>query len=92
VIADLVVTLLVFRAGGTYRATCPEFGVTASAGTVEDARAEALRLVRRRVAALAGEGALDAFLADAGFVVDCGVLRTGERLVSATETTVTVQL
>ncbi len=90
-IADLAVTVLVYRSGGTFRAECPEFEIIAIAGSVRDAKEEVLRLVRRRLAELAEEGDLDGFLAGAGFVVDSGVLRTEDRLVSASEDIVTVQ-
>lgn len=89
-IADLAVTVLVYRSGGTFRAECPEFDIAAIAGSVGDAKEEVLHLVRRRVAELAEVGDLDGFLAGAGYVVDSGVLRTEDRLVSAGEAVVTV--
>ncbi len=89
-IADLVVTVLIYRSGGSFRAECAAFGLVATAGSAEDAQEEVLRLVRRRLAELAEERELDTFLAGAGFVVDNGVLRTEERLVSAGEAVVTI--
>ena len=91
-IADLVVTVLVRRGGGVFSAECPEFELSATGGSAEDAREELLRLVRRRVEELGAAGELEAFLARAGFVVDNGVLRTERRLVSAEEAVVPVPL
>lgn len=91
-IADLVATVLIYRSGGIFRAECAAFDLVATAGSPEDAKEEMLRLVRRRLSQLAEERELDAFLAAAGFVVDNGVLRTEDRLVSAGEVIVTVPL
>lgn len=84
-IADLVVTVAIYRSGGGFRALCQEFEAEATGSTPEDAKEEVLAVVRRRIAELAAEGRLAACLAAGGFVVDGGVLRAERRLVSIDE-------
>ena len=89
-IADLVVTVAIYRSGGTFLAVCPEFGVEATGRSPDDAKEEALAAVRRHLDAIAARGELADFLAEAGFVVDGGVLRAEQRLVAVDEGRVTV--
>lgn len=91
-IADLVVTLVVYRAGGGFLAACPEFGIEAMGASPGDAREEALVAVRRLLDAAAVRGELASLLADVGFVVDGGVLRAERRPVDLSEGRVLVQL
>ena len=89
-IADLVVTVAIYRSGGGFLAVCPEFGAEATGRSPEDAKEEALAVVRRYLDAIAGRGELPDFLAEAGFVVDGGALRAERRLVAVDEGRVTV--
>lgn len=84
-IADLVVTVAVYRSGGVFLAVCPEFGAEAAGCSPEDAKEEALAAVRRHLDAIAARGELPDYLAEAGFVVDGGVLRAERRLVGVEE-------
>lgn len=91
-IADLVVTVAIYRSGGLFLAVCPEFGVEATGRSPGDAKEEALFAVRRRLDAIAARGELTGFLADAGFVVDGGALRAERRLIGVEEGRVSVPL
>ncbi len=91
-IADLVVTVAIYRSGGLFLAVCPEFGAEATGRSPEDAKEEALAAVRRRLDAIVARGELADFLAEAGFVVDGGVLRAERRLIGVDEGRVTVPL
>ncbi|NLX49264.1 MAG: hypothetical protein GXY82_05215 [Methanospirillum sp.] len=78
-IADLAVSIVIYRSGGGFLAVCPEFGCEATGGSPEDAREGALAAVRRRLDAVSAEGRLEEVLARAGFVVDGGQLRAERR-------------
>ncbi|MEN6518344.1 MAG: hypothetical protein ABFC38_09130 [Methanospirillum sp.] len=91
-IADLIVTVAIYRSGGVFLAVCQEFGVEATGRSPEDAKEEALVAVRRTLDAITGRGELMNFLAEAGFVVDGGVLRAERRLIGIDEGRVTVPL
>ena len=91
-IADLVVTVAIYRSGGVFLAVCPEFGTEATGRSPEDAKEEALAAVRRQLDAIVARGDLADFLAEAGFVVDGGVLRAERRLIGVDEGRVTVPL
>jgi predicted RNase H-like HicB family nuclease len=91
-IADLVVTIVVYRSGGGFLASCPEFGVEATGASPGDAKEEALGAVRRHLDAAAARGELADLLAGVGFVIDGGVLRAERRPVDLSEGRVTVQL
>lgn len=91
-IADLVITVAIYRSGGEFLAVCPEFGSEATGRSPEDARDGAIAAVRRHLDALAASGELEDALADAGFVVDDGVLRAERRLVRVEEGRVTVPI
>lgn len=84
-IADLMVTVAIYRSGGGYRAVCPEFGVEASGWSPEDAKEEAVGALRRYLDGCAARGELEACLADAGFVVEDGAFRAERRLVGVEE-------
>lgn len=84
-IADLVVTVAIYRSGGGYLAVCPEFGVEASGQSPGDAREEAIGALRRHLDRCAASGELEACLAEAGFVVEGGALRAERRLVGVEE-------
>jgi predicted RNase H-like HicB family nuclease len=90
VIADLVVTVAIYRSGGAFLAVCPEFGVEATGRSPEDAKEEALAAVRRYLDAVAARSELEDVLAGAGFVVEDGELRAERRLVRVDEGRVTV--
>lgn len=92
VIADLVFTVAIYRSGGLFLAVCPDFGVEATGGSPADAKEEALVAVRRQLDVIVARGELEEFLADAGFVVDGGVLRAERRLIEVDEGRVTVPL
>jgi hypothetical protein len=85
VIADLVVTVAIYRSGGAFLAVCQELDVEATGPSPEDAKEEAIAAVRRQLDAIAARGELEGFLADAGFVVDGGVLRAQRRLIGFKE-------
>ena len=89
-IADLVVTVVVYREGGHFQAICPEFGVEATGQSSGDAKEEVLAAVRRHLDGIAFRGQLADYLAEAGFVVDSGVLRAERRLVEVDEGRVTI--
>lgn len=89
-IADLVVTVVVYREGGRYQAICPEFEVEATGQSSGDAKEEVLAAVRRHLDGIAFRGQLADYLAEAGFVVDGGVLRAERRLVEVDEGRVTI--
>ena len=89
-IADLVVTIVVYREGGHFQAICPEFGVEATGQSSGDAKEEVLAAVRRHLDGIAFRGQLADYLAEAGFVVDSGVLRAERRLVEVDEGRVTI--
>jgi len=89
-IADLVVTFAIYRSGGVFLAVCPEFGAEATGRSPEEAKEEALAAVRRQLDTIAARGELADFLADAGFVIDGGVLRTERRLIGIDEGRVAV--
>ncbi|HIH02410.1 MAG TPA: hypothetical protein HA263_00665 [Methanoregulaceae archaeon] len=84
-IADLIVTVAIYRSGGVFLAVCQEFGVEATGRSPEDAKEEALVAVRRTLDAIAARGELPAFLAEAGFVIDGDVLRAERRLIGIGE-------
>ncbi len=89
-IADLVVTVVIYREGGHFQAICPEFGVEATGQSSGDAKEEVLAAVRRHLDGIAFRGQLADYLAEAGFVVDSGVLRAERRLVEVDEGRVTI--
>jgi hypothetical protein len=89
-IADLVITVVVYRDGGSYRAECPEFGLEARAMSMADAHEELVAEVRRHLETLAARGTLETRLGEAGFVVSDGVLRTESRLVSVEEARIAI--
>lgn len=89
-IADLVVTVAIYREGGAFLAVCPEFGVEATGRSPLDAKEEALAAVRRHLDAVAARRELEEMLAGAGFVVEGGVLRAERRLIGVEEGRVTV--
>lgn len=89
-IADMVVTVAIYRSGGEFLAVCPELGVEATGLSPEDAKDEALAAVRRRLDAIAADGGLQALLAEAGFVVDGGVLRAERRLIGVDQGRLTI--
>ena len=91
-IADLVVTVVLYRAGGLFLAVCPEFDIEATGHSPEDAKEAALAAVRRFLGAVAARGELDGLLAETGFVIDGGVLRAERRLIGIDEGRVTVPL
>ncbi len=91
-IADLVVSVAIYRSGSGFEAVCPELGVTATGSTPDDARDEVLAAVRRRLDLAAARGELEDWLARAGFVVDGGVLLAERRLVAIGEGRLTVPL
>jgi hypothetical protein len=90
VIAELVVTIAIYRSGGCFVAVCQEFDAEATGRSREDAKEGALAAVRRDLDAIAARGELADFLAEAGFVVDGGVLRAERRLIGVDEGRVTV--
>jgi len=92
VIADLVVTVALYRSGGGFLAVCPEFGVEATGGSPGDAKEEALAALRRYLDGCVARGELEACLAEAGFVVDGDVLRAERRLVGVEEGRVPVRI
>jgi hypothetical protein len=92
VIADLVVTVAIYRSGGLFLAVCPEFGTEATGRSPGDAKEEALAAVRRRLDEIVARGELADYLAGRGFVVDGGVLRAERRLVGVDEGRLTVPL
>ena len=67
-IADLVVTVVIYREGGHFQAICPEFGVEATGQSSGDAKEEVLAAVRRHLDGIAFRGQLADYLAEAGFV------------------------
>jgi hypothetical protein len=85
VIADLVVTVAIYRTGGVFLAVCPEFGVEATGGSAEEAKEEALLALRRYLDGCVARGELEARLAEAGFVVEDGALRAERRLIGIEE-------
>lgn len=89
-IADLVVTVVIYREGGHFQAICPEFGVEATGQSSGDAKEEVLAAVRRHLDGIAFRSQLADYLAEAGFVVDSGVLRAERRLVEVDEGRVTI--
>jgi len=90
VIADLVVTVAIYRSGGAFLAVCPEFGVEASGRSPEDAKEEAIATVRRHLDAVAARSGLEGVLADAGFIVEDGALRAERRLIRVEEGRITI--
>lgn len=91
-IAELVVTVAIYRSGGGFLAVCPELGIEASGRSPADAKEEALAAARRHLDRVSALGGLEDFLAEAGFVVDGGVLRSERRLVEVDEGRVTVPI
>lgn len=89
-IADLVVTVAIYRSGGVFLAVCPEFGVEATGHSPGDAKEEALAALRRYLDGCTARGELEACLAEAGFVVEDGALRAERRLVGIEEGRVSV--
>lgn len=89
-IADLMVTVAIYRSGGVFLAVCQEFGVEATGRSPEDAKEAALVAVRRTLDAIVARGELTDFLAEAGFVIDGGALRTERRLIEIAEGRVSV--
>jgi hypothetical protein len=90
VIADLVVTIAIYRSGGRYLAVCHELGIEGTGTSPDDAREEALAAAGRYLDIVAARGELGSILADAGFVVDGGALRAERRLIGIEEGRVTV--
>jgi hypothetical protein len=92
VIADLVVTVAIYREGGAFLGVCPEFGVEATGRSPGDAKEGVLAAVRRHLDAVAARGELEDVLAGAGFVVEGGALHAERRLIGVEEGRVTVPL
>lgn len=84
-IADLVVTVAIYRSEGGYLAVCPEFGVEASGWSPGDAKEEAVGALRRYLDDRTARGELESCLAEAGFVVEDGAFRAERRLVGVEE-------
>ncbi|MDY6864488.1 MAG: hypothetical protein SVY15_00745 [Halobacteriota archaeon] len=87
---NIIATVEIWKEGGMFTAYCPELDIASCGHTHEEAKKNLEEVIQIQFEETAKLGTLKDFLAEAGYVLEDGVLKTEKKIVGFEELSISV--